>query len=215
MQLRLQNIIPVPLKEKLLQRPSDVWNKDLAFESGEWIKIKAPSGTGKTTFVHIIYKLRKDYEGNILWENKNLPGIKQEELAVLRQQKVSIIFQDLRLFPNLTARENIELNRVLQVPFYESSMIDEMANVLGIAAILNQKASLCSYGEQQRIAIIRSLMQPFQWLIMDEPFSHLDKKNIEKAASLISNECKKRNAGFILTDLEDDSFFTYTKCLNL
>lgn len=215
MQLRLQNIIPVPLKEKLLQRPSDVWNKDLAFESGEWIKIKAPSGTGKTTFVHIIYKLRKDYEGNILWENKNLPGIKQEELAVLRQQKVSIIFQDLRLFPNLTARENIELNRVLQVPFYESSMIDEMANVLGIAAILNQKASLCSYGEQQRIAIIRSLMQPFQWLIMDEPFSHLDNKNIEKAASLISNECKKRNAGFILTDLEDDSFFTYTKCLNL
>lgn len=215
MQLRLQNIIPVPLKEKLLQRPSDVWNKDLAFESGEWIKIKAPSGTGKTTFVHIIYKLRKDYEGNILWENKNLPGIKQEDLAVLRQQKVSIIFQDLRLFPNLTARENIELNRVLQVPFYESSMIDEMANVLGIAAILNQKASLCSYGEQQRIAIIRSLMQPFQWLIMDEPFSHLDKKNIEKAASLISNECKKRNAGFILTDLEDDSFFTYTKCLNL
>lgn len=215
MQLRLQNIIPVPLKEKLLQRPSDVWNKDLAFESGEWIKIKAPSGTGKTTFVHIIYKLRKDYEGNILWENKNLPGIKQEDLAVLRQQKVSIIFQDLRLFPNLTARENIELNRVLQVPFYESSMIDEMANVLGIAAILNQKASLCSYGEQQRIAIIRSLMQPFQWLIMDEPFSHLDNKNIEKAASLISNECKKRNAGFILTDLEDDSFFTYTKCLNL
>lgn len=215
MQLRLQNIIPVPLKEKLLQRPSDVWNKDLAFESGEWIKIKAPSGTGKTTFVHIIYKLRKDYEGNILWENKNLPGIKQEELAVLRQQKVSIIFQDLRLFPNLTARENIELKRVLQVPFYESSMIDEMANVLGIAAILNQKASLCSYGEQQRIAIIRSLMQPFQWLIMDEPFSHLDNKNIEKAASLISNECKKRNAGFILTDLEDDSFFTYTKCLNL
>lgn len=215
MQLRLQNIIPVPLKEKLLQRPSDVWNKDLVFESGEWIKIKAPSGTGKTTFVHIIYKLRKDYEGNILWENKNLPGIKQEDLAVLRQQKVSIIFQDLRLFPNLTARENIELNRVLQVPFYESSMIDEMANVLGIAAILNQKASLCSYGEQQRIAIIRSLMQPFQWLIMDEPFSHLDNKNIEKAASLISNECKKRNAGFILTDLEDDSFFTYTKCLNL
>lgn len=215
MKLRLQNIIPVPLKEKLLQRPSDVWNKDLAFESGEWIKIKAPSGTGKTTFVHIIYKLRKDYEGNILWENKNLSGIIHEDLAVLRQQDLSIIFQDLRLFPNLTARENIELNRVLQEPFYESSMIDEMANVLGIAAILNQKASLCSYGEQQRIAIIRSLMQPFQWLIMDEPFSHLDKKNIEKAAALIDSECKKRNAGFILTDLEDDSFFTYTKCLNL
>jgi putative ABC transport system ATP-binding protein len=215
MQLELQNIVPVPLKEKLLQRPSGFWNKTLAFESGEWVKIKAPSGTGKTTFVHFIYKLRKDYEGKILWDGKNLLSIEQEGLAALRQQNVSIIFQDLRLFPNLTARENIELNRVLQAPFYESAVIDEMANVLGIAAILNQKASLCSYGEQQRIAIIRSLVQPFQWLIMDEPFSHLDHKNIEKAAALIESECRKRNAGFILTDLEDDACFKYTQCLNL
>ncbi|MBS1746467.1 MAG: ATP-binding cassette domain-containing protein [Bacteroidetes bacterium] len=215
MQLKLQNIVPVPLKEKLLQRPSVVWNKDITFENGEWVKIKAPSGTGKTTFVHIIYKLRKDYEGDIVWGNQHLSKIIKEELAVLRQQNVSIVFQDLRLFPNLTARENIELNRVLQEPIYDSAVIDEMANILGIAAILNQKASLCSYGEQQRIAIIRALMQPFQWLVMDEPFSHLDKMNIERAASLIERECRKRNAGFILTDLEDDSYFTYTKCLNL
>jgi putative ABC transport system ATP-binding protein len=215
MQLQLQNIIPIPLKDKLLQRSSDVWNKNLQLENSDFVKIKAPSGTGKTTFVHIIYKMRNDYEGNVLWNNKNLSAIKAEELAVLRQQNISIIFQDLRLFPNLSARENIELKRVLQKPFYESNVIDEMAEQLGIASILNQKASMCSYGEQQRIAIIRSLMQPFNWLIMDEPFSHLDKNNIEKAAALINVECKKRNAGFILTDLEDDEHFSYTKFLNL
>jgi putative ABC transport system ATP-binding protein len=126
--------------------------------------------------------------------------IKADELALLRQQNISIIFQDLRLFPNLTARENIELNRVLQQPLYESNVIDTMAEQLGIASILNQKASLCSYGEQQRIAIIRALMQPFNWLLMDEPFSHLDRNNIDKATVLIEAECKKRNAGFILTD---------------
>jgi putative ABC transport system ATP-binding protein len=215
MQLHLQNIIPIPLKDKLLQRASDVWNKNLQFENSDFVKIKAPSGTGKTTFVHIIYKLRNDYEGNVLWNNKNLIAIQPEELAVLRQQNLSIIFQDLRLFPNLSARENIELKRVLQKPIYESNMIDEMAEQLGITSILNQKASMCSYGEQQRIAIIRSLMQPFSWLIMDEPFSHLDKNNIEKAAALINAECKKRNAGFILTDLEDDDHFNYTKFLVL
>ena len=215
MLLHLQNIIPVPLKDKLLQRASDVWNKDLQFKSGDLVKIKAPSGTGKTTFVHIIYRMRSDYEGNVAWNNKNLTAIRAEELAVLRQQNISIIFQDLRLFPNLTARENIELKRVLQKPIYESNLIDEMAEQLGIASILNQKASMCSYGEQQRIAIIRSLMQPFNWLIMDEPFSHLDKNNIEKAANLIKTECKKRSAGFILTDLEDDDHFNYTKLLNL
>ncbi len=215
MQLKLQHIIPIPLKDKFLYRNSDVWNKNLQFKSGEFIKIKAPSGTGKTTFVHIIYKLRNDYEGSVLWNEKNLLDIKAEELAILRQQNISIIFQDLRLFPNLSARENIELKRVLQKPIYESNVIDEMAEQLGIASILHQKASMCSYGEQQRIAIIRSLMQPFNWLIMDEPFSHLDKNNIDKAASLISVECKKRNAGFILTDLEDDVHFEYSKLLNL
>jgi ABC-type lipoprotein export system ATPase subunit len=215
MQLELQNIIPIPLKDKLLQRDSGVWNKNLQFEQGEFIKIKAPSGVGKTTFVHLIYKLRKDFEGDVLWDNKNLSLIKPDELALLRQQNISIIFQDLRLFPNLTARENIELKRILQRPFYESSVIDNMAEQLGILSILHQKASMCSYGEQQRIAIIRSLMQPFGWLIMDEPFSHLDKNNIDKATALIEAECKKRNAGFILTDLEDDEHFKYTRLLNL
>ena len=215
MQLEIQNIIPIPLKDKLLQRNSDVWNKNLQFDSGDFIKIKAPSGTGKTTFVHIIYKLRKDFEGKVLWNKKSLAEILPDELAVLRQQNISIIFQDLRLFPNLTARENIDLNRVLQQPFYESNIIDEMAGQLGVASILHQKAAMCSYGEQQRIVIIRSLMQPFNWLMMDEPFSHLDKNNIDKAAALIERECKKRNAGFILTDLEDDEHFNYTKLLNL
>lgn len=214
MQLQLQNIIPISLKDKL-QRHADVWNKQLHFNAGEYVKIKAPSGTGKTTLVHIIYKLRKDFEGNVLYDDKNIALIKADELALLRQQNISIIFQDLRLFPNLTARENIELNRVLQQPLYESNAIDAMAEQLGITSILNQNASMCSYGEQQRIAIIRALMQPFKWLIMDEPFSHLDKNNIDKAAALIEAECKKRNAGFILTDLEDDEHFNYTRLLNL
>jgi ABC-type lipoprotein export system ATPase subunit len=215
MHIQLQQIVPVPLKDKFSKRGSDVWNNNLQFAPGEWIKIKAPSGTGKTTLVHILYKLRSDYEGTILWNNTPLQQITGDALAAMRQQQVSIVFQDLRLFPNLTARENIELNRVLQEPYCESSTIDAMAEVLGITHILHQKAALCSYGEQQRIAIIRALVQPFSWLLMDEPFSHLDQQNITKAAALIAAECTKRNAGIILTDLEDDAFFKYTKTLYL
>ena len=211
MQIQIQNLVPVPLKDKFSKRTSDIWNATQTFLPGEWIKIKAPSGTGKTTLVHILYKLRHDYEGAVLWDKKNLQTIREDELANLRQQKVSVIFQDLRLFENLTARENIELKRVLfPTPFYESRVIDEMAVQLGITHILNQRAGLCSYGEQQRIAIIRALVQPFEWLIMDEPFSHLDRENITKAAALIEAECKKRNAGFIITDLDEDDHFNYT-----
>ncbi len=215
MQIDLKQIVPVPLKDKFAKRGSDIWNRDLHFSKGEWIKIKAPSGTGKTTFVHIIYKMRSDYEGSVNWNGKDLKQINGDALAQMRQQHVSIIFQDLRLFPNLTARENIELKRVLQQPYYESSVIDTMAETLGITHILEQRAGLCSYGEQQRIAIIRSLIQPFDWLIMDEPFSHLDQENIAKASALIAAECIKRGAGIMLTDLEDDTHFNYTRTLNL
>lgn len=215
MQIELKKVIPVPLKDRFLQRGSDVWNCNISFLPIEWIKIKAPSGSGKTTLVHTIYKLRSDYDGNILWNNNDIRNINADALALMRQQNISIIFQDLRLFPNLTARENIELKRVLQKPIYEASIIDVFAERLNISHVLNQRAALCSYGEQQRIAIARALMQPFEWLIMDEPFSHLDNINIANAAALIAEECKKRNAGFLLTDLEDDSHFNYSRVLNL
>lgn len=130
MQLVLQNIIPVPLKEKLLQRSSSIWNKQLLFKKGEWIKINAPSGSGKTTFIHTLYKLRNDYEGTVQYDEKDIRQINANDLAVYRQQKISIVFQDLRLFPNITARENIELNRVMQTPLYEENKIDEMASTV-------------------------------------------------------------------------------------
>jgi putative ABC transport system ATP-binding protein len=215
MQIELKKVVPIPLKDKFIKRSSDIWNTGVIFKQGERVKIKAPSGTGKTTLVHILYKLRNDYEGDVLFDGADARNIQEPALAGIRQQQLSIIFQDLRLFPNLSARENIELKRVLQKPFYESDVIDAMAERLGVTHILNQRAGLCSYGEQQRIATIRCLVQPFDWLIMDEPFSHLDYANIVHAATLISEECTKRNAGFILTDLEEDDHFEYTRQLAL
>ena len=211
MTIEFDHIIPTPLKDRFLQRNSDVWNNSLQLQQGDFVKIKAPSGTGKTTLVHILYKERHDYEGTVKINNRSIIEYKDDELAQLRQSKISIIFQDLRLFPNLTARENIELKRILQPPYYDSSMIDLMAGELGISPILDQKAGICSYGEQQRIAIIRALIHPFEWLFMDEPFSHLDIENTRKAAALIEMECKKRQAGFIITDLDDDNHFAYNR----
>ncbi|HEX8332616.1 MAG TPA: ATP-binding cassette domain-containing protein [Segetibacter sp.] len=210
MQIQLRNLVPIPLKDKLADRASDIWNTNRTFEPEQWIKIKAPSGTGKTTFINILYKVRHDYTGEVLWGDKNLISLSGDELAKMRQHTVSVVFQDLRLFQHLTARENIELNRVLQTPFYEADVIDAMAKQLGIHHILDQKAGVCSYGEQQRIAIVRALVQPFTWLILDEPFSHLDIANTKKAAALIAEECKKRNAGFVLTELDEDDNFAYS-----
>jgi ABC-type lipoprotein export system ATPase subunit len=215
MNIQLAHIIPIPLKDRFLQRTSEVWNADIVFQQGEFTKIKAPSGTGKTTLVHILYNLRHDYEGSVSIGGRSLKDTGENELAEMRQQKISIVFQDLRLFPNLTARENIELKRILQTPFYPAEIIDEMAAELGITHVLDQRAGLCSYGEQQRVSIVRALVQPFELLVMDEPFSHLDISNTKKAAALIEAECRKRNAGFIITDLDEDDNFQYTRKLVL
>ena len=213
MNIRLQQIVPVPFRDKAMIQHSDIWNKDVIFKEREYIKVKAPSGTGKTTLVHIIYKMRYDYDGTVWYDNTSILNMDAEKISTYRQTNISIVFQDLRLFPHLTARENIELKRTMHQNIYEKNIINEMAERLGVQHVLDQPAAKCSYGEQQRIAIIRSLMQPFKWLIMDEPFSHLDVANAQKAATLIVEECKKRNAGIILTDLEDDTHFNYTRKL--
>ena len=216
MNIVLRHLVPLPLRDKLGHRPSDVWANEVTFEAGEWIKLRAPSGTGKTTLMHCIWQLRSDYSGTVLFNGQEVRTLSAAAMATHRQQHLSIVFQDLRLFGQLTARENIELKRVMtHTPLYQPAVIDEMAARLGVSHVLNQKAATCSYGEQQRIAIIRALMQPFQWLLMDEPFSHLDADNAGKAAALIAEECTKRKAGMLLTDLDHDNHFAYTRQLNL
>ena len=91
----------------------------------------------------------------------------------------------------------------------------EMANRLGLAHKLQTKAGICSYGEQQRVAIIRALMQPFDFLLLDEPFSHLDTNNAKKAMELMLEEAKVRNACILFADLERVDFFPSTRLLHL
>lgn len=215
MHFKLNNVIPEILADRPSVRISGIWGQTIEWKKGDFIKITAPSGTGKTTLVHLLYGLRKDYSGEVLYKGKNIQLLDSSELANLRQLHWSIVFQDLRLFPNLTARENIELKRVLQNPIVQVEQIEEMASQLGILSILDQLAKHCSYGEQQRVSIIRALMQPFDFLILDEPFSHLDNANKKIAAKLIERECKKRNAGLIITDLDKDEHFDYQVSLNL
>jgi len=215
MKLALHYLIPNCLEDKISRGHSAIWNQAASFESPEYIKIEAPSGTGKTTLTHLLYKVRTDCKGSIQYNNLDLLNCSEDSLADLRKDKLSIVFQDLRLFPNLSARENIEIKRLLTPDFSPSTLIDEMAKKLGVYSILDQKVRFCSYGEQQRIAIIRALIQPFEWLIMDEPFSHLDQQNILQAANLIKEACSSRNAGFIIMGLNKDHYFDYHKELIL
>lgn len=215
MKLELDQLIPYSLKDKIGRVGSAIWNQNISLQPSEYVKVEAPSGTGKTTLTHLLYRVRTDYTGTIRYDQTEIKNCNDDMLATLRQTHISIVFQDLRLFPDLSARENIEIKRLLTPDFSSTELIDEMAEKLGVASILEQKIRFCSYGEQQRIAIIRALMQPFDWIILDEPFSHLDQKNIQHSVALIDAACKKRNAGMIIMGLNRDAHFQYQKELAL
>ena len=209
MQLHLQNLLPLYFDDSKKQT-SEIWGKELHFERGEMIKIVAPSGSGKTSFTHFIYGTRADYSGTICFNDNNIKQFSFEDFAGWRKDYMSIVFQDLRLFPEQTVFENIDIKRQLN-PFHPAAKIELMAERLGIGTKLSSKAKTCSYGEQQRVAIIRALMQPFDFLVLDEPFSHLDNVNRQNAMELMIEEANVRNAAIILADLQRVDFFPYTK----
>ena len=214
MQLTLQGIVPTPLREKVETYTSGIWKNAVTLKKGAYVFVQAPSGTGKTTLVHILYGLRKDYTGQVLWNNDVLQHASEEQVAALRTNKVSVIFQDMRLFPGLTAWENIDIKRRLTNTVTEQQAAEWMKR-LGIDHKRNAVAATLSYGEQQRVAIIRALQQPFDWLLMDEPFSHLDHANIARAIALVSEVVKQNNAGMILADLDENTYFPYTQSIIL
>jgi len=213
MQIQLREVTPDHI-EKEKRNASQIWGKDLSINNGEHLHIVAPSGSGKTSLMHFIYGLRKDYSGSIFYDNTDIKKLSTESFSSFRQHKISIIFQDLRLFENQTVTENIEIKRILN-PYHPEEKISEMARRLGIENKLKQIAKTCSYGEQQRIAIIRALMQPFDFLLLDEPYSHLDEVNRKKAMDLIYEECEKRGAAMVFADLKPLDFLKGEKVVYL
>jgi ABC-type lipoprotein export system ATPase subunit len=213
MQIKLQKIVPTFIEEEKITQ-SQVWNNTVAFNTGEKIEIVAPSGSGKTSLIHFLYGLRKDFNGSILYDNNSIANFDAEKFATYRQQNISIVFQDLRLFAEQTVLQNLEIKRQLN-PYHAESKIAAMAKRLGIENKLNKLCKTCSYGEQQRIAIIRSLQQPFNFLLLDEPFSHLDENNRKKAMELMEEETALRKASIILADLKAIEYFKADKTLHL
>ncbi len=213
MQIQLTQLVPIPLEESLNEN-SDVWNRDVSFSASERVIIDAQSGKGKSTFIQTLYGIRQDYRGGISFNGKDLRDHSKNELAEIRQHKLSIVFQDLRLFHDLTARDNISVKTV-HGPSPHNFSIEDLAERLNIIPLLDRKAGLLSYGERQRVATARSLMQSFEWILLDEPFSHLDEENTLASYALIKEIADLNNAGIMITTLGKDPFIDFQRTLKL
>lgn len=193
---------------------SDIWNTDVVIERGKTYLIEAASGTGKSSMCSYLYGQRGDYRGTILFDNEDVSTFSINRWCDIRQQSISILFQDLRLFGELTALENVEIkNRITHHRSLEQ--IKAWFDELGISDKLDARIDRMSYGQQQRVALIRALCQPYDFILLDEPISHLDDRNSDIMRDIILREAKASDAAVIATSIGKHMNIEYDKILRL
>lgn len=194
---------------------SQVWRQKLVLKRGERVLVSAPSGKGKSSFIAMLYGLRRDFSGFYRLDGDDTRLFSASQWSDVRTNNFSIVFQDLRLFGDYTGWENLGIKSNLTNPKFDKEGALIMAEQLRVDALLGKKCGQLSYGERQRVAIIRALLQPVDFLIMDEPFSHLDEENTARAIQLIENERFKNQSGIIITTLGPTYGWSYDRIVML
>ncbi len=193
---------------------SQIWHQDILFSKGKRYLIEAASGTGKSSLCSYIYGYRNDYQGIINFDGRNIRSLSVNEWTDIRKQSLSILFQELRIFPELTVLENILLKNRL-TGHKKKKEILALLEAIGIPDKVNEKTGKLSFGQQQRVAFIRSLCQPFDFIFLDEPVSHLDDENNLIMSRLLMEEADKQGAGIIVTSIGKHLELEYDETLRL
>lgn len=193
---------------------SQVWLHDVVFSRGERRLIEAESGTGKSSLCSYIYGARTDYRGVIEIDGEDVASFSIDRWTALRRRAIAYLPQEMRLFPELSAIDNINIKNGLTDTFDRSTIVG-MLDALGIADKADVSAARLSVGQQQRVAIIRALCQPFDFLLLDEPVSHLDERNNAVVAELIEKRLAETGAGVIATSVGNKIKLNDMKLLKL
>ena len=179
---------------------SGVWMTHCVFERGNHYLIEAPSGGGKSSLMAYIYGARDDFRGTLAFNGKSSASFSIEDWQKLRRRHIAYLPQELDLFPELICIENIRLKNQL-TDCVSEKRIEEWLERLGIANRRDYPAGKMSIGQQQRLAIIRTLCMPFDFILLDEPVSHLDAANNGIVAEIVAEEAARNGAGVISTSV--------------
>lgn len=198
--IHLDNVLPHVFSQQQGDLQSEVWLSDLKLEKGKKYLIEAQSGKGKSTFCSYLLGYRRDYSGSLKFDDVDTMTYSVSDWISVRRNHISMLFQELRLFPELTALENVQIkNRITQ--HTDRQTILSWFERLGIADKVDSKVGLMSFGQQQRVAMMRALVQPFDFIVADEPISHLDDHNSDIMAQLMLEEAGKQGAAVVVTSI--------------
>lgn len=197
--IAFQDVLPQVFAQRT-DLESEVWKQNIAFDKGHLYLVEADSGKGKSTFCSYVLGYRRDYTGRLLFDGQDAMQLHVRDWVEIRQKHVSHLFQELRLFPELTAMENVEIKNKI-TGFKSKEDIERWFEALGIADKKDALIGRMSFGQQQRVAMMRALVQPFDFILADEPISHLDDTNSGIMGEIMMEEARRQGAGVIVTSI--------------
>ncbi len=215
--ITVQNLIPQVFVGMERTEPlcsSQVWLRTLEFRRGDYYLVEADSGTGKSSLCSFIYGNRGDYNGRVLFDGCDVTSFSTSRWCELRTRVIAYLPQEMHLFPELSVMENIAIKNRLtnrRSLHWITSMLEE----LEIASKADSPAARLSVGQQQRVAVVRALCQPFDFLLIDEPVSHLDEHNNRLVASVIERTARSEGAGIIATSVGNNILLPFNSVLKL
>lgn len=212
--IKLTQALPEVFHERRASIQSEVWLRDLQLERGRYYLIEASSGAGKSSLCSFLYGWRGDYSGAIAFDDEPLRGITPAGWSDIRRTQLAFLFQEMRLFEELSAWDNVWLKNQL-TDFRTEAQVRELFDLMGLSDKLHSPARLLSLGQQQRVAALRALCQPFDFILLDEPISHLDEANAQTLARLVRESAERQGAGIIVTSVGKHLPLDYHERLHL
>ncbi|MDE6632940.1 MAG: ATP-binding cassette domain-containing protein [Muribaculaceae bacterium] len=193
---------------------SMIWRKNVVFRRGGRYLVESASGGGKSSLAAFIMGSRNDYEGTLAFDGRDCRSLTIADWQEIRRKNIAYLPQELALFPELSAIENIMLKAEISGDV-DIARIDKWLGRLGISGRRDYPAGRLSIGQQQRVALIRSLCQPFDFILLDEPVSHLDEDNNRIAARIVEEEAERQGAAIITFSVGNPLLIDNPEKLNL
>ena len=195
--IQLHSVLPQVFAQRN-DLDSEIWKQDVTFEKGHLYLVEAESGSGKSTFCSYVLGYRHDYSGSVMFDNDVTANYKVKDWVEMRKKHISHLFQELRLFPELTALENVEIKNKI-TGFKTREQILKWFDMLGIADKVDAKIGRMSFGQQQRVAIARALALKPDILCFDEPTSALDPELTGEVLKVIRTLAEQKTTMIIVT----------------